>query len=51
MLTFSSRILEVESFVSTDVILALVVSGASQTDGTVRTRQVDSELLQPLFLP
>lgn len=31
-LTFSSRILVVESFVSTDVILALVVSGHSRTE-------------------
>lgn len=52
-LTFSSRILEVESFVSTDVILATVISAHSgvATRETVLTRQANSELPQLLSLP
>jgi hypothetical protein len=52
-LTFSSRILEVESFVSTDVILAIVISAHSgvATREAVLTRQANSELPQPLFRP
>ena len=52
-LTFSSRILEVESFVSTDVILAYVVRAHSRvpTKEISLTRQARFEYSQPLFLP
>lgn len=43
--TFSRRILEVESFVSTDVILYLLVMLV--TGGIVLTRQVNFEYPQP----
>ena len=52
-LTFSSRILEAESFVSTDVILAIYQRSFGYRDQGKRvlTRQANSELPQPLFLP